>query len=325
MRKIVFVLLLLLIGYESFWYAKNHTNWLDSATAFAVGDLTVNWGVPQGTPLFTIEKAAPGRVEKRTVSIKNASTTSRPIGIRGEKQQEHKNLAQGLDLIISENGIDIYGGTQGKKTLQDFLDDYKSVNGLPLGNISPGTTKNLDVTLVFDRASGNEYQNSDIIFNLLIGIQVEIPLACKNINLDPHPIFGTDGNDRISGTSKNDLIVTFNGNDIVDGSSGDDCIVELGSGVKTIDAGSGNDVVVGGDGNDKIDGGSGNDVLSGNGGNDTLMGGSGNDVISGGPGNDIMFGGSGDDLLDGNEGTNTANGESGTDKCIANTKTSCEL
>lgn len=306
MQKLLFLILSVFILLGAFQYAKAHTNWFEAPTAFAVGDLTVNWGVAGNAPIFTITNGEPGQVEKRTVSIKNAGTIVRQIGIRGFKSNENKNLSEVLNIVISSGGVDIYGGTQGKKTLRNFLTEYDNLNGFSLGSLFPSSTKTFDITLVFDKASGNEYQNATVTFDLFVGIQTDIPAACEGMNLAAKTIFGTESADKIQGTSKNDLIITFNGNDVIDSGSGNDCIVTM-------------------DGNKILNGGSGNDVINFGIGSSTVAGGSGDDVITGGGGNNILNGGSGNDNLNnGSIISGKANGDSGIDTCVAKTKISCE-
>lgn len=76
------------------------------------------------------------------------------------------------------------------------------------------------------------------------------------------------------------------------GSNGDD----------TITGGTGVDRVYGGSGNDSIDGGYGRDIIYGEGHNDSIWGNQGNDYLAGGSGNDTLFGDSGIDQMFGQEG-----------------------
>ncbi len=55
-------------------------------SAFAVGDLQVNWGVPEGSPLFTLTNIAPGRSETRTLTIQNGATYYKTKGLANSEQ-----------------------------------------------------------------------------------------------------------------------------------------------------------------------------------------------------------------------------------------------
>ena len=96
-------------------------------------------------------------------------------------------------------------------------------------------------------------------------------------------IFGTNGDDDISGSNHSETIFGFRGDDV-------------------IFAGLGNDTVLGGRGDDLINGGKGNDWLFGEKGNDALLGGEGNDDLFGGSGRDLLLGGAGRDELNGDGG-----------------------
>lgn len=84
-------------------------------------------------------------------------------------------------------------------------------------------------------------------------------------------IYGTEGNDKISGTSGvnqdiygyggNDYIEAWKGDDFIDGGSGNDTL-KGGAGKDTIYGGAGDDYIWGGEGRDYIDGGAGFDVVS---------------------------------------------------------------
>lgn len=293
MRKIFILIISLVILSAGIIYAI-HNNWFSSPTAFAVGDLTVNWGVPEGQPIFTITNAAPGKSVTKTVTIQNGAPSARPISIKGDiTQQNPPTYATKLFIEISQNGTDIYGSGN-SKTLKNFVDDG-GLNGISLGTLGTGQSKNFDITITFDTNAGNDFQNATITFNLLIGITTNIPAECTGMQFNGPTVFGTIGNDNLRGTSKNEIIVALEGNDIIDGGSGNDCII-AGEGNNIIDGGSGNDIITSLSGSDKIDGGSGDDSSLSGSGNDTLLGGSGNDVLNGGGGSDTADGGSGNDV-----------------------------
>lgn len=302
-RILIFTISLLILSGGVFYAIKN--NWFSSPTAFAVGDLTVNWGVPEGQPIFTITNATPGDSVARTVSIQNGASTARPIGIRGEIIQiDPTTYSDKLFIRISNNGVNVYGGNN-SKTVKNFIDEG-GINGISLGTLPSGQSRDYDISITFDENAGNEYQNASITFNLFIGISIDLPAACSSMKFSGPTIFGTEGNDNIRGTSKNELIVALEGNDKVVGGSGNDCII-------------------GGEGNNNIAGESGNDVITTLSGNDKVDGSSGDDVILSGGGNDNLEGGSGNDMLNGESGLDNANGGSGTDTClVSGVRKNCE-
>lgn len=263
----------------------------------AIGDLTVNFGVAPGTPLFNITNMKPGDVVSKTIIVTNDALSDRPVAIQGIKTNGLGNLEQVLDIVISKGGIDVYGGTTGAKTLSNFFADSAGPNGIPLSTLSPNQTADYVITVTFKQTAGNEFQSTNVVFDIKIGIYIDIPAECSSIALLQTPIFGTNKSDIIKGTNGNDLIVAFEGNDIVNAGGGNDCIL----------ASEGNDIINGANGADVIDAGSGNDILNGQGGNDILMGQDGRDILNGEGGSDI------------------ANGGTLVDICHAENETNCEL
>lgn len=334
------------------------SNLLRPDTAYAVGDLTVDWGIGTGDvgPIFTVSGMAPGETQTHDVTVNNAAATGRPVGVKGVKTDETGGLADVMHIEIKDGATVLYD-----QTLAQFFTDSANPDGIPLSTVSPGGSKTFTFTVTFDENAGNEYQDTTVVFNIVIGIAVDVPEACEELLPEgKFPIFGTDGNDTIRGTTKADVIFALEGNDRVFGHGGNDCIIggdgndelrgETGndfisgddgadlligaSGRDTIFGGLGGDTVRGEAGNDELHGEDGNDVVTGGNGNDTMTGGTGNDTMDGENGNDTLHGnadndtlkgGNGRDTLMGDDGTDTANGHSGRDTCDAESETGCEL
>lgn len=359
-------ILRLIIGLTIFVTLVNSSGILNrftrASTAYAVGDLSVNWGVPEGDPIFVVTNMAPGESQSRTVSVTNDAATARMVAVRGIKTSETNALATALDFVISEGATDRYGGTSitGPKTLQDFFDETAGFDGVDLSSLAPSATTSYTFKATFKPGSGNEFQNSQVIFDLMIGISFTTPAECVGLALDGDLIFGTAKNDILRGTPQGDLIIALEGSDIVQGRNGDDCIVggpgndilqgengndglignegndvlQGGSGIDRLHGGIGNDSMVGQDGNDLMFGDAGNDSMTGGNGDDEMHGGgdrdamhgeSGNDVMFGDAGNDALHGGSNNDTINGGTGANSINGGAGIDTCTNGTAITCEL
>lgn len=336
-------LLLVIIGLVGY-LTGGFNSLVKPSSAYAVGDLTVNWGVPAGQPIFNFSNLAPGEVHTHTVNVVNNAPSARPVAVRGVLTSQTNNLANVMDIVIRDSGSDVYGGFSptGPKTLAQFFSDSNGVSGIPLTTISSGGNKNYSFVVTFENSAGNQFQNSKIIFDLQIGIGFDLPVACQNINFPKAPIFGTAGNDHIVGTNGNDLIVTFEGNDTVDGGNGNDCIVS-GNGNNNLSGGNGADIIISGDGNNTVDGGNENDVITLGNGNNTIAGGNGDDKITLGLGNNTIDAGNGDDQVNTGNGINkilggngndtlitqgtlsNIDGGNGKDKCVAGTKKNCEM
>lgn len=310
-------------------------------TAQAIGDLTIDWGVPAGQPIFMVNNFMPGETVERSVTILNGASSGRPVGIVGVKTEELKDLANVLEITISQNGTDLYGGSLGTKTLAQFFQESTIPNAIFLFNLNPGKSKKINFKVKFQEGAGNSYQKAKVVFDILIGLYYQVPEECKDIKFSRPPIFGTQRNDILRGANGNDLIFGFEGNDRIEGSNGNDCLVGgagndrifgsngndviLGNeGKDYLDGGNGNDLIKGGVGDDTIDGSNGNDIIFGEEGNDRIGAGNGNDYVEGNEGDDDLRGGNGSDILLGGPGNDVARGDLGVDRCEAERKYNCE-
>ena len=294
------------------------------STAQAVGDLTIDWGVPAGQPIFMVENFLPGETEERMVTIFNGALSTKPIAVVGAETEELKDLADVLEITIFQNGTDLYGGDLGTKTLAQFFQESTIPNAIFLFNIDPGTSKQVKFKVKFKEDAGNTYQGAKVVFDIIIGLYYQVPEECKDINFTRPPIFGTAGNNILRGTNGNDLIFGFGGSDIISGSNGNDCLVG-GAGNDGIFGSNGDDVILGGEGNDYLDGSNGNDRIFGGEGNDVVDASNGNDYVEGNEGNDSLAGGNGNDILLGGPGNDVARGDLGSDHCEAELRLTCEL
>lgn len=324
MKRVLKIIILLVIFVSLINYSEITKSILGIKTAYAVGDLSVDWGVPGGQPLFTIANMVPGQSQIRTVKVANGSSANRLVGISGDKTNETGNLSSALTITISQNGVDVYGGTSGEKTVAQFLTESTLPNFAQLSSLTPDSSANYVITVKFKDQAGNEFQNKTLSLNLTIGLAVDIPTSCQGISFTGKVITGSQNNDSLSGTSKNDLILGLEGNDSISGGGGNDCII-AGSGSDRVSGDNGNDVIDAGAGNDQVAGGNGRDTILSGDGNDRIDGGNGDDSISGSLGNDILTGGNGTDILDGGSGVDVTIGGRGTDTCRAETRVSCEL
>lgn len=297
-----------------------------SGTAYAVGDLLIDWGAPTGNPIFVVAGMMPGHMEERDVEITNNAPMSRPIGVRGSKTIELGSIGDVLDIVVSRNGTVLYGegsGT-GSRTLSEFFADSTSMDGVPLLTLGSGEHVTLTFAVTFRENAGNDFQGASITFDITLGVAISIPAECRDIEFDTDPIFGTAGGDRLVGTHGNDLIFGLEAGDDIRGGNGDDCLVGN-EGGDSLKGENGNDVLVGGEHGDSLRGGNGVDWLFGGEGADSLNGESGNDSLAGEGGSDSLKGGRGDDELVGGDGQDVADGEQGRDVCEAEVERRCEV
>jgi len=314
--KIKILILIVALGILGFRWTKSRSS------AYAGGSLTIDWGVPSGEAIFVINNFLPGEKAEREVTITNNTTDTKPIGVRGIKTSEIADLSMVLDFTISSNGNDLYGGSIGTKTLSQFFTESLPPDGIFLFNLNPGETKKIKFLVKFLEEAGNEFQASLVVFDLVLGVSLQIPAECQNLRFDKI-IYGGPGNDNLKGTNWNDLILGFEGNDRINGSNGNDCLVG-GEGNDILNGSNGDDIALGGEGDDKIDGSNGDDKIYGGGGNDIIDGGNGNDFVEAGLGDDKLAGRNGNDNLLGQEGDDWIDGGLGVDVCEGEIKKNCE-
>lgn len=303
------------------------TKMVERSTVRAFGDLDVDFGVPEGEPIFVFNDFKPGDCTSKQITVVNNGPDDAKVAVRSKNEENVDGLASQLTIVISENSTDIYGGSNGEKRLDDFFADSDNENGVPLSTVTGnGGSAVYTFTVCFEWEAGNKYQETKVVFDLTFGeisVPIELPDECKELEgIITEVIWGTEGNDKIKGTIASELIWALGGNDKIDPSSGHDCVIAGDGNDKVIDS-TGNDIIWGGGGNDKLEGGDGFDKIHGGEGNDTLDGGSdddeiwgdaGNDAIKGGSGNDLIYGGAGQDNIKAGSGNDMVYGEEDKDK-----------
>lgn len=133
----------------------------------ARGDLEIDLGGHHGNPLFTLEDMKPGDIEVREIKLKNNSYVDRYLTVQCEEVEEYKDFAGVLEIIISMDGNDIYGGNTGYKTVDEFCQEAAGEDGISLSIIAAGVKEVFTFTVLFPSEAGNEYQMARYVFNLL--------------------------------------------------------------------------------------------------------------------------------------------------------------
>ncbi|OGM13100.1 hypothetical protein A3A76_01760 [Candidatus Woesebacteria bacterium RIFCSPLOWO2_01_FULL_39_23] len=308
-RLLILLLLPFVIAGSIYIYKEKRIN---NVSAVDLIQVTYNGNAPP-VPVFYVTNMLPGDEVEKTFKVINVYSNSLDVTMKSVFVDEEKDFADILEIIMGEvGGPDIYGGTTGFKTVQNFLDESSP---FVLGNIPAGSDKSYRVKVKFPSPSGNEYQLALVIFDIIWSAQIpieQLPPECAHL-CPTSVIEGTEDSERLTGTNESDLIIGHGGNDRIKGLSGDDCIIG-GEGNDHLEGGPGDDSILGGSGNDKIQGASGKDLIYGGSGNDNIDGGSNDDVIYGEGGNDDLRGYTGEDLIYGGGGNDTIRGEAGRDK-----------
>lgn len=181
MKKIIKILLITAGALLLFIYRNDFRQQVLGQTSQAIGDLTIDWGVPAGKPIFVVTNFMPGDEEKRTVKIMNTSTKSRIVGIQGIKTSLLGLLANQLEFTISQNGSDLYGGSRGTRTLTHFFLESLIFNSVKLFTLNPGETKIVTFKVKFKNNAGNLYQKTKVVFDLKVGYYLTEQMGCGGI------------------------------------------------------------------------------------------------------------------------------------------------
>jgi hypothetical protein len=170
MRKIKFLLMLILIPIIVVGIITVRNNSKITNTVRAVGDLTVTyWGVPLGAPVFNVTNMAPGDpAETQIIDVNNGGTVPRFVAVKAIKTSpdDPTNPLEGvLHLTLDEDGTNKFNGT-----LENFFTQSETTNGFQLSVVNPNQTKHYTFTVDFPSAAGNDYQTKSVVFDITFGI-----------------------------------------------------------------------------------------------------------------------------------------------------------
>ncbi len=127
--------------------------------ARSVGNIYVEF---QNTPLFYEANFLPGEGVTRWIKVTNYSGSTQKIAIETINEVDLDNLASQMNLVIKKGAAVLYNNT-----LQNFF----NVGEVYLSDVTNGSTTQYDLTITFNPLSGNEYQETRLGFDILIGFQ----------------------------------------------------------------------------------------------------------------------------------------------------------
>ena len=150
------------------------------STVRAFGDFIVDFHVPKGTPIFNVKNMIPGDVHSHNVDVSSGSSSSQIVftkGVRTGGTVNPPKLETSLYLVITDGTTPVYGSGSptGTKTLLDFFNDSNITSGIPLGSLGQSQHKTYNLTVLFPRSAGNEYQAKSVIFDLTFGAKNPVP------------------------------------------------------------------------------------------------------------------------------------------------------
>lgn len=171
LRIITFFILAAIAGFGLFQIISDK---IAAGEAEAAGGLVVTYlGQPISGPIFDLSDTKPGDMTMRELKIKNESNKKEDVyvcGVRTDGDTEDPLLEGVYELIISQNGTDLYGGTTGTKTLADFFTDSAEPDCMLLFQLNKNSQKTVVFKASFPPEAGNEYQKKFVVFDLIFGI-----------------------------------------------------------------------------------------------------------------------------------------------------------
>jgi len=136
--------------------------------AYAAGSLDVNWGVPNNSPVFSLNNMAPGQSTNKTITVTNNTGSALTVGIQGILTNQTGNIADVIHLRVA-NGSTVLYGDKTSKTLTQFFADSSNGQFVPLTTLSNSESVTYTVTATFDESADNQYQGKNVTFSLAIG------------------------------------------------------------------------------------------------------------------------------------------------------------
>lgn len=172
---------------------------------------------PVGTldPIFTVQNMLPGDVEQREVQVTNVSDSDIPVILYSQKTSENlpnwpndpigDEFSSILEITINDGVNDIYGGTSGAKSLQEFFN--ASAEGMNLGTLTAGNDITYYIRVEFPHSAGNDYQMASVVFDLMFEQYHLGGIVINEVYYDPDSTHGSDCSSDICGGEINAEII----------------------------------------------------------------------------------------------------------------------
>ncbi len=172
--KLLTRLLTIFISVVLIFVGSNLSGVSQSSTVHASGDLTVDFHVPPGNPIFTINNMAPGDSQNKNVDVTNNTTTPKLVSVKGIRiggVGSDPKIETVLELIIKDGSTPVYGNgsSTGPKTLTNFFADSANPDAIFLNIIPASGHKTYNFEITFPTTGGNEFQQKSVIFDLTFG------------------------------------------------------------------------------------------------------------------------------------------------------------
>ncbi len=117
----------------------------------------------ENEPLFNEANFVPGDAVTRWVKVNNNTADNHYLGVSATDYYSCGDpvcLADALDLVISENGTELY---------HDSLTNFFNAGEISLSTVNAGANTQYDFSVTFLPTSGNDYQGLSTYFDFIVG------------------------------------------------------------------------------------------------------------------------------------------------------------
>jgi hypothetical protein len=131
-------------------------------------------------PLFSSADGLwyPGRSLTKTFTIINSSPDSQLVGLRSSRNGSQSNLEDAMVVSLLDPTL-VWSGS---------LVDFNQYGEIQLAALNPGTSADFSLTATFKSSAGNDYQNLQTVFDLILGfIAQEQPSPTPTSSPSPTP------------------------------------------------------------------------------------------------------------------------------------------
>ena len=194
--------MLLIIG-TAYYVSGGMKSFFSPTTVRAFGDLTVNFHVPLGKPIFNLTNLAPGNpIPVKPVDVSNTGALARYVAVRGIRTGgtvEVPGIESAMTIAIKNGSTVLYG----PKTIADFFTDSTKPDGIGLSVVPASGNKTYTLETAFPASADNKYQGKSVQFDLTFGTVTANHLVINEVYVQPDQKHGNDKPDKKDKDKKN--------------------------------------------------------------------------------------------------------------------------
>jgi hypothetical protein len=203
-KRIVHILIISAFIGTVYYLAGGLNGLLHPTTVRAFGDLTVNFHVPLGKPIFNLTNLAPGNpIPVKPVDVSNTGALARYVAVRGIRTGgtvEVPGIESAMTIAIKNGSTVLYG----PKTIADFFTDSTKPDGIGLSVVPASGNKTYTLETAFPASADNKYQGKSVQFDLTFGTVTANHLVINEVYVQPDQKHGNDKPDKNDKNEENE-------------------------------------------------------------------------------------------------------------------------